>query len=465
MGDWGNVTALVDLIPAERMSEGLVRLKVDGLLIAGQTAPACAEAQAALARRPDAHWQKTLVYCQFATKQPGAAQFGLSLLREQGETDPAFFWAADLLQGLKTPAPADLRRLTPLELVMLRAAAKPFPEAAVAEGDPTLLRVLAAMPPLPPDDPKAEAKLTAAQKKERARAQQEARIALSERAVALGVLEPEMLRARYLDLDLGQDAPPPAIADATADSVRARARLFQLARAQTSETARAEVIARAVALARADRGEKGPDLVVVARVYAELLAGIAPSPELLWFADAAARGLLAAGLADRAHGWFELVRQMARGSSEAAELADNLWAVEHLATGRTRPAQTPRHLRAWQATLTGADALVGRAHLLNLLAALGDPIAGAEWLPVVDAVLPSVPAVLPSAPQWHLLTLAARDARLGEAVALALGVIGEGGLRAAPAVALHKAVESLRIAGREDDARALAAEAALVQGL
>lgn len=461
MGDWSNVNSLLELVPQDRMTESLTRLRVDGLLVVGNTERACAEGQAALSRQPDTQWQKLLVYCQFVSKQASAAQLGLSLLREQGLDDPVFFWAADVMQGQRAPTPAGLKRLAPLELMMLRTAGRAFPEAIVRDGDPTMMRVLASMPAPPPE----EEKLTAAQRKDRIRALQENRVVMSEWAVSLGVLDPEMLRARYLDVDLSQDAKPITLDAATADNVRARVMMFQAAKKQTSPAARAEVIARAIALARADRGQKGPNLVLVGRVYAPMLAELMPAPDLLWFAGSAARGLLAAGMRDKATAWFDLVRQMSRGSLEASEIADSLWAVEHLAMPRSRGNLTPRSLRAWQASIPASAGSLPRQTLLNLLAAVGDPVGAVDWLPVITSPpLPSQPSA-PQAALWHGLSLAARDARSGEATAFALALLGETASQGEMPVTLNKAIESLIIVGREDDARLLVAEVALVQGL
>jgi hypothetical protein len=66
---------------------------------------------------------------------------------------------------------------------------------------------------------------------------------------------------------------------------------------------------------------------------------------------------------------------------------------------------------------------------------------------------------------WNGLTLAVRGKRVGETAALSLIALGEDGpARAAPAT-LQKVIESLMDIGREQDARALALEAALVHGL
>ncbi|MSO96832.1 MAG: hypothetical protein EXR11_01235 [Rhodospirillaceae bacterium] len=461
MGDWNSVAALLELVPQDRVSEAMARLKVDGLLVEGKTDAACTEAQAALARQPDTHWQKLLVFCQFATKQTSAAQLGLSLLREQGVEDPAFFWAAELLQGNRPLTPNGLQRIAPLELAMLRATGRAFPDAVVRDGDPTMLRVLAEMP-LPAIE---DEKLTEAEKKDRARLMQDSRIVTAERAAAMGALDPEVVRTLYVALDLSQDTQPVQLAQATADNVRARAYMFQIAKAQTVPTARAEVMAKAIDLARADKGEKGPDLVTVARIYAPFLSELTPSPDLIWFAGHAARGLLAAGARDAALPWFELTRQMSRTSIEAAGIADGLWAVEHMAEKGSRGNITPQNIRAWQATIPAAGAIAPRERLLNLLMSLGDPISATDWLPVVTAPVKHAAMTPLSSHLWHALSLAARDANLGDTVALALVALGDDGPTGASPLTLNKVIESLMIVGREDDARALAAEAALVLGL
>ncbi|MDX2142150.1 MAG: hypothetical protein SFV19_02235 [Rhodospirillaceae bacterium] len=461
MGDWQNVAALLELVPMDRMTGPLEKLKVDAMLATDKTDAACTEAQAALARTADDHWQKLQVFCQFNANQTSAAQLGLSLLREQGVEAPAFFWAADLIQGNRPLTPNGLQRLTPLELAMLRKAGRTFPDAVVRDGDPTLLRVLAQMPVPAVEDEK----LNDTEKKDRARLMQEARIVVAERAVAAGALDPEDLRALYLALDLSQDAQPPQLAQATADSVRARAHMYQLAKAQTVPAAQAEVIARAVELTRADRGEKGPDLVVVGRVYAPLLTEFTPAPDLIWFSGHAARALLAAGVPDKAAAWFDLARQMARTSIEAAEIADGLWALEHLGGIGASSGVTPQAIRSWQATVPGPVAIASRERLLNLLAALGDAVPAAEWLPVISAPTKPIDAVHPPVHVWQGLALAARDARLGDAVALALVALGEEGPHRSSPLTLHRVIESLMVAGRDKEARALALEAALVQGL
>ena len=196
-----------------------------------------------------------------------------------------------------------------------------------------------------------------------------------------------------------------------------------------------------------------------------MLAELSPTPDLLWFAGHAARGLSAAGMPDKAAAWFELIRQMARGSLEASGLADSLWAIEHLGRSGVRNELLPRALRAWQATVPPAAGVSARQTLLNLLAAVGDPVRAEDWRAVL-AVPPAPSAASPPPPAlWQGLTLAAREGRSGEVTAFGLAALGEAGPHAGSPVTLAKVIESLMMTGREADARALAVEAALVAGL
>jgi len=464
MGDWASAIALIELVPQDRLTDGMIRTRIDGLLIEGNTDAACNEAQAALARRPDAHWQKLLVYCQFVSKQTSAAQLGLSLLREQGEDDPLFYWAADVLQGAKPPLPASFAGISPLELAMLRTAALPFPDALVNSDDPTTIRLAASVAVVQTATFPEDKKISAEEKKQQLRQQQDARLLTAERAVVLGVLNPAALAELYAKLDLSQDPSPVPLADATAENVRTRARMYQLAQSQTVPTAKAEVIARVINLARAEKGQKGLDLVTVGRVYAPMLAEFQPSPELIWFAGPAARGLLAAGQSDKAKAWIDLANQMARGSIEAANVANSLWAIEHIMSSNGARL-TPQALRAWQASIPPAQAATLREGLLNLLTSLGDTVTADQWLSIVGA--PVTAATAPNTPPyvWHGLSLATRQDRVGDVGALSLIALSEAGPHRVAPLTLGKVIESLMVAGREADARALATEAALVQGL
>lgn len=460
IGDWNDALALMDLVPADQMTDGLRKLRADGYLITGRTNDACAEAQTALSNTGDPYWQKIQVYCNFANNQASAASLGLSVLREQGIQDPLFFWTVDLLNGNRRLSPPNLGRPEPVHLMMLAKAGGPVPDALIQGGDPTTLAVVSGIPPL---DDKND-KTPAAQKAERRKLAEEARVVVAERAVAAGTLDAERLRLLYRQMNVKDEASP-ALATITVATVRERVHLFQTALAQNVPSARAEVIARAIELARADRGRQGPDFITVGQIYAPLIQDIAPSPDLVWFSGAAARTLIAAGQLDKGREWLGLARSMARTSIEAGQMADGLWPIDRLLTEGTPGRLPPQALQAWRETAPAAVRAQQQGLLLNILAAVGEPITASDWLTAMDddSSLPTL-QVTP-ARIVNGLDLARKDKRVGETTVFALLALGEDGASSVEPAVVQDVIAALMAVGRERDARALAVEALLVEGL
>jgi hypothetical protein len=467
LGDWVDAVALIELVPADQMNDGLRRIHADAELASDHVQAACGAAQAAQQSSSEVYWQELQVFCQLSTGQGSAATLGLDVLREQKLDDPAFLWAVDVLQGGRKPAPASVTTLSPLTFAMIRKAGVLLPPAlapALAKAsDPTTMALVASIPTtdegLPGDKP-----LTDPARRERQRKAIEARIVLAERAVAAGSLNPEVLRTLYRGIDLKQDTDLPLLTKVAPEDIRGRALLYQSALLQTVPTARAEVITRAVELARLDGGDKGPDLVVVGHTYAAMLGEMEASAEMVWFAGTAARALLAAGETPKAKVWLDLVHSMSRNSLEAGAVADSLWPVERLlspAEGRM-PAGA---VRSWIVTAPEVMRTAYRETLLNLFVAVGETVSPGDFPQALaesaaDQDAPSVrPAVL------NGLTLAARSKRVGEVAALSLIALGEDGPAHAGTGTLQKVIESLMAVGRDGDARALAVEVALIRGL
>jgi len=461
IGDWEDALALMDLVPDDQMTEGLRKLRADGSLIAGRVNDACAEAQTALGTSSDPYWQKVQIYCNFANNQASAAALGLSVLREQGVQDPLFFWTADLLNGNRRLSPPNLGRPEPVHLMMLAKAGGPVPDALLQGGDPTTLAVVSGIE-TPPDDK--NDKTPAAQRAERRKAAEAARVAVAERAVAAGTLNAERLRLIYRQMNI-KDEPPPALATITVATVRERVHLFQTALAQNVPAARAEVIARAIDLTRADRGRTGPNLITVGQIYAPLIQEMTPSPDLVWFSGAAARALIAAGDITKGREWLDLARSMARTSIEAGQMADGLWPIDRLLTESEPGRLPPQALPAWRETVAQDKRAEVQGILLNILAAAGEPIAAADWLAVMDDPAPDVIMTVTPPRIVNGLKLARDGKRPGEAVVFALLALGEDGLSTVEPAAAQDVISSLMAVGRAHDARALAVEALLVQGL
>jgi len=476
LGDWAEVQALLDLVPPDQMTEGLRRLRTEAHLVVNRVADACAETQAALSATPEAYWQKVQVFCQININESSAASLGLALLREQNINDPVFFWAVDVLGGGRPPLPASFTRLEPLHFAMLRKANAVMP-ANMADlqakiTDPSTLGWLAALP-LPEEAAPKGDKTPANVRRERRQALETGRLVMAERAVGAGTLDVGTLRDIYRSINIKDPAPPP-LTQITAGDARGRALLFQSALAQTVPTARAEVIALALDLVRADRGVSGPPLTVMGPVYAEMLAEMQPTTDLVWFAGIAARGLIAAGPADRAaaekaSGWLSLARNMGRTSREAGQIADSLWPIDRLITADVAgPTLPPQAMVGWAAALPAdtpaEDIAMKQQVVLSVLTAAGEPLTAADWLPVMGSGVHTTGTEL-SPHVWNGLDFAAKDRRAGETALLALVAMGEDGPVRSGAATLQQVIAALRLAGREADARALGAEALLVLGL
>lgn len=466
MGDWADTVALLELVPADQMTDGLRRIHADAELASDHLNAACAVGQTALQASSDVYWQELQVFCQLATEQGTAAALGLDVLREQKADDPAFFWAADLLQGGRKPAPASVTTLTPLLYAMIKKAVVALPQALAKAPDggmsPAMMSMVARIPTadegLPGDKP-----ITDPARRDRQRKAVEARIVLAEQAVAAGSLDAEVLRELYKGIDLKQDTDLPLLTKVAPEDIRGRALLYQSALTQTVPTARAEVITRAVELARLDGGEKGPDLAVVGRAYAAMLGEMEISAEMVWFAGTAARALLAAGETAKAKAWLDLLHSMSRNSLEAGVIADNLWPLERLLS----PAEGEMPagaIRTWAASVPEVVRASQRQMLYTLFIAVGESVSpGVFAQGLNDQADQDVSSVRPAV--WNGLTAAARGKRVGETAALSLIALGSDGPAKAAAATLQKVVESLMAVGRDADARALAVEAALIHGL
>jgi hypothetical protein len=451
------------------------------LLAKGRVELACSAGAQMLELSTETYWRKLQIFCQLFVGQNAAADLGLALLREQGDDDKAFAWAVAALRS-DTPPPADLIKgdgIDPLVLATLRKNGRLLPAAALKAGDPNTLLFAAQIasasspPPAAPEPRPAPVKGKHAKKAPPAPKPEtidELRLTAIERAVDAGVADPATLREAYAGLDLGavdEDASD-KIAIGTA---RQRAATYQLAAAQTVDGSKAEVIARVLDLTRFKND--GPGMVSTALTYAPMVAGIAPSVDLMWFSSTAVRVLMAydsvtqrAGETGATRAWLDLIDAPAPAFNEGAKAAARVWPYRRLTQ---RGGGVIGDVDAWQATLPTeppGTAMSLRATMLELLNAVGEGVTAADWSPVMTAMADETAdtSAMPSVMMWSALSAAAKERRLGEAVALALRLLSADDGAPSP-MAAGKAVESLTTVGRTDDARAIALQLALERGI
>jgi hypothetical protein len=124
-------------------------------------------------------------------------------------------------------------------------------------------------------------------------------------------------------------------------------------------------------------------------------------------------------------------------------------------------------LAAWRSSLRGVPPHQAERRLAvvqGLLTALGDSVPAEEWVALMGGP-PLTSATVPQPALWHALPAAAAAGRRAETVLLALAALGEAGPGGAEPTTLHRVVAALHGAGLTEEARSLAAEAAIANGI
>jgi hypothetical protein len=443
MGFVEDAVAVLKLLPADKRDAATARALVELSWRAGDLDGACAAVQESVQRLPvDAFWQQATIFCQLHAGQSNEAMLGLDLLREQGGGDEAFFALAEALDGNKDVKVPSLPVVTPLYLAMAQAAGIPPPAIAVHDPPPLVLALYAENPDTP-----IEQRLTAA-----------------ETAAAAGVLSSEHLAAVYTaepvqsaKLDTALDLPDLGATPQT------RAVLYQAARQAADPQQGARLIQKALTTDTLDA-----NYWARLQIYAPLLADIAPTPELSWFAPEAARHLYAAGRLREAGTWVALAQQNQQTNPDLtaalpllqslSDLAGNAGAVAPSVPGVEQPPALPK-LAPDDPRAARLRALFGALQQQAQDTAPGEPTVTLA----ADTPTPAMPQK--NVNLWVDLGAASTKGRIGETVLLSLVGLNPTGLADAEPEWLAQVVTSLRRVGLEDEARRLAVEAAIVNGL
>jgi len=447
LGDAETAANLARLVPSRLEDDDLARVLLDAALAAYDNSGACALIRSRIDRLSDAYWQKTFIFCQALANEHGRAQLGLTMLREQNAPeDTAFIRLIAALGGDARSTVTQIQDATPLHLAMLRAARQNVPAELAASNDPLLLRMIATAP----------------------NAAAEPRLIAAERAEAFGSLSAETLAQLYDSVSFTPEQLNNALSFAQSErGPRGRAVLYRAAKAQTVGVARAEALQRSWKLAR----ERGGYATAV-RVSLPLLSEMAPASELAFFAGDAIRALLFVGKLDDAKRWHALLSAEALSGNELAKTNDALlWPLLWLADAEgRRNDKTPVATRftAWRQAQerTDAAAALGRSALLaTLIVSSGERPDPAMILSLLPTALTRDTAPLPNLGLWLGVGAALESGRVAETALYTLDMLGtEGAAGAAPhTVAL--VLDALRAAGLDNDARALAIEAAIAAGL
>jgi hypothetical protein len=436
MGDIEGASALLDRVPSTGEDSQIARLVVQAALLRGDQATACSRA-ADIAPTSDAiFWTKVTIYCRLVDGDQDGARLGLSLLRDQGQTDDeAFFALVEMIAaGQPSAVPLGPGGPSAVHVALYRLADLPLPRAALATASPELLAVAAREPRLVADDP----------------------LAVAERAFLSGALSADGLAEQYRaaapdqgENDLRQIG--------TAWGPRTRA-LAYVALPEQGAPERGQL------LDALWREAQGSERFLIAELFAAPFAELPVERGRLRLAPSAARALLAAERPIPAARWYSLLSGEAAGDQQARDDLVSLTPLFALAGFGGSVAVPDFDSEAMDAWLAGTpDAQAKAAHLLALLEGIGVPVPEAAWHRLIaGSGLAPVPA--PPAPLWRALDRAAAERRLGETVLLALHMLG-GEPQTTHPEALTAGLRALRAVGLNQEARAIAMATALQMGL
>jgi hypothetical protein len=436
MGDVDGTASLLKAAPDSLRNPEISKLKVDALLLAGDVAGACREASAVQSLGGDGNAAKLQVLCHMVAGRTLEGNLALDLMRERKDADHAFIAAVEVLGGLAPVKGIKLPDPQPLHLAAFKAAKLPLPAEAAGAPHPAVLRAVA-----------------------QSDAPVEVRIAAAEKALAMGALDPEVLRTLYGEVKFTAadlQAPLAPAADKGDKGGRTRALMYRAAQSELKPAARAEIVSRALELALG-RGA----YAATARLYAPLLAELRPDGVPAAFGPIAARALYAAGQFDVAAKWMAA----GRANPEEAKAYAALWPLERLARGEDDRPAAAATFAAWRTAreLPTDQAERRTAVVLGVLAAVGERVPAAEWLTALDGALFTAGQPQPRPALKGLLHAASEGLQLGETVLLAAVSLVE--LDKADPDTIARAVAALRHVGLDKEARALAIEAALANGV
>lgn len=447
LGDVEGTWELLQRVPQHKDTPTLARARIDAALLSGHHDDACAvvaNADPSLFIQP--FWAKASIYCHILDGQSARARLGLDLLRERSAEDSENFRRLagkvldDLPDGLESSGEIDAVDLAMLHLSDRLALLK-TPENLELK----VLHGLVDSETLP----------------------LEIRIDAAERLLQSGLIPAQRLADLYSSLPFTQEEIRDVITNAgTHQGPSGRALLYQAVTGTELSANRAAVLRLALQVA-----EEQGIYFALTRVLERELRDIDLARGSVWFAVAAGRALYSLGHFEAASAWMMLGRQESILNPLASQAVNGLWPYSRLAGGGRLA--TDGNLVSWSSARRQFDSDLdpGEAERhQRLLEKLFVALDEADSLVLAEITHPkslsdAVGAIEDQAKQIDNLKWASISGRMGETVLLSLSLLGEQGLETVRPETLQAVVKALRDIGLQRDARALAIEAAVVNGI
>lgn len=443
-GDHFGIEQLTEQLPPSLLDERLMKSRTDALLMDGRDDQACETAGEMRKVGESLHWGMMAAYCQILLGNTAPASITTEMVRERGGEDQLFF---ELMTHLLYDTPYKPKKGTEFEPIhfamMRRLGVDLLTVSDAASASPSVLRMLSLTSTLSVED----------------------RLPYIEQAVQKGVMGVEQLQRAYAQIQFTESE----IADAKNAAAEkkpalAQALLYQAAGLTQSQNQIIDILTFAW-----DQAEKNNIYPVIARVNAKATEAVTPNLDVAWTSRHFIRALLTIGNDDLAYDWYELVDPR----FTTVRLANTN--VLHQLESDLRISRPSERLPWTEQSLLDLiesarqqssfdPSIMARTGLkLHLLDALGFDVPVQVWerlgVPQQSPFQSAVDAGLLSS-----LEQAAFGGRVGETVLLGLKVVGPEGPAKAHPDAVRYFVRALVKVGLQDDARAVALEAALGQG-
>jgi hypothetical protein len=442
MGIFKDARDLTNLMPKRSQDSRLLQLQAEDQLYANDYGNACQIVDNAEEHLAKPYWQRLLVFCQTLRGDTEGAALGVGVLAESpGTADSAFILLIDRLTQNTTAPLLSLPKPNALHLAVMRTAQVTIPDDAISENNPAVLRTIGISP----------------------NARLETRLAAAELAVEFGSLSTERLAEIYMAEKFDTVELNNALSLAAADrSPRGRALLFQAAKIESVDMAKATIFSKAFEIATEENG-----YLRAVELYRPLLARLTSTPEINWFAGEAARALYAVERPLPARPWMETLQLTATQNEEYKTISNGLWYLRYLTDSTVVEDEFTGGLNGWltyHKSKSDARAQSRMAAGLRLLEALGHEVPDDAWWQVLEAQ--RAPIKTGGETVLRIAMSRAADAgRIGEAILLLLRSFGKTGPSIDDIDTVSSAVRVLRQLGLETEAKKLVLEIAATGGL
>jgi hypothetical protein len=425
--------ALVNKINPSQITPDLSMTAVNLMLLQGDITKACEEVDRGKEQSKAPFWIKLEVFCNVKAGNFEKAELGVTLLDEQSQKDALFFGLFDRLAGGKSELPQTDEPITPLHFAMLREGNLPISYNKMQKSGYEFLWALAVE--------------KSADKKERLRA--------AYRSLAIGSIPASLVRQLIIESAEKDDTGP----------VGRIASLYRQAFAEK------DIAQKPIPLKSLwEEAYRDGSYFAASNLTLPMLESVPASQTDDDFELDAVRNLLEAQDIPGAQNWERIVRRAAlRGTEEERNNARrritrvDAYMLISGTPGIARWSGDSFDLGAFAET-DALDKGENIGILLTVLEEFGETIPNDLWTKALN--LGQVPRLsYANLVIEKNLEMAAEAGRVGETVALALTVLGEGGPSQISTTTLATVLSALKTIGMEKEARQLALEAAILRDI